>query len=327
MNQLSVYVDKLILAIPSNEESNTREYWLNACAHLLNFLALDSELITTPLFHHTKNLVDFWRTRSHNAGSEDLEDAALDLSYFGPVGKAVWYLAGKNDPQFLKELKRLAVAPDTEVGNQYLFYIAGTLAANGYNVGFVPERGNDKKKTPDFWVEKDGKRTWIEANAKQPRRKIDSPDKVWQLIRDVIAEKKQKFVDPVYHPGLIVADVTPIAEHINDIGSVGSGKWIKTDERVCRPLNPSGGLICRLYDDVDWASQPENQNNIIAFLVQEFAGVDRTKYHLSQCLVTISRRAVRIGKNLSFPRQHQLIVDRNDEANALTDLSRHVYVI
>lgn len=320
-------VDLAILAVPGNEEANALQYWLNACAYLLNCLMQDNEFNRTALCDRLKDLVNFWRTKNLVAAGDDLEDAALDLSYFGPVGKAVWYLSGRKDAQFRKELMRLAVAPDEVVGNQYLFYIAGTLAAHGYEVGFVPEGGKDNKKTPDLWAEKTGRRTWIEANAKQPKRDVDTPEKVWQLIRDVIEEKKQKFTDAAYDPGLIVADISPISTQVNTPGTLGSAPLISTREGVCHSLNPSGGLICRLYDDPDWTSRPENQNNIFAFLVQEFTSVDRSRYHLSQCLVTISRRVVRVGNVLAFPRQHQLIVHRRAETAALTELSRHVYVV
>lgn len=154
------------------------------------------------------------------------------------------------------------------------------------------------------------------------------------MIRDILEEKKQKFSEAIYAPGLVVADVSPIAHRINKPGTVNAAPLVKTNADCCRPLS-GGGFLCRLYDDPDWASRRENRDNIFAFnrdnifafLVQEFAAIDRSKYHVNQCLVTISRRVVITGNNVAFPRQHQLIVTRRAEASALTELSRSVYAV
>jgi hypothetical protein len=319
-------VDETILAHPGNEETDTLQYWIEASAYLFNFVIEDPDLARLPIADQLDVLLRFWRTRRLSAKQVDLEDAALDLSYFGPVGKAVRYVTDKKNPQFRKEFKRFATDPPSAIGYHYLFYIVGTLAANAYQVGFVAEAGKQTKKTPDLWAEKGGKRTWIEANAKQPVRTIDSPEREWQLIRDILEEKKQKFSEAVYSPGLIVADISPIAHRINKPGTLDGAPLVKTNKDCCQPL-PGGGFLCRLYDDPEWAARPENRDNVFAFLVQEFATIDRSKYHVEQCLVTISRRVVSIGNNLAFPRQHQLIVTRNAEAIALTELSRSLYVI
>jgi hypothetical protein len=326
MTHTKIPVDESILLTPSNEETDTLKYWIEASAYLFNFAIDDPELSQMIICDQLAALLTFWRTKSLKTSPQDLEDAALDLSYFAPVGKALWYLPDKSDPQFKKEIRRFAAGPPTAIGTQYLFYIAGTLASHGFELGFVPEAGKESRKTPDLWAQKNGQRIWIEANAKQPKRVIDSPEKVWQLIRDVIAEKKQKFGDATYAPGLIVADVSPIAEEINRPGTLGSAPLVATQSDCCEPLAPNG-FICRLYQDVDWPSRPENQDNIFAFLVQEFAAIDRQKHHVEQCLVTVSRRVVRLGNNLAFPRQHQLVVTRNAEKLALKELSRSVYVV
>ncbi len=326
MAHSSIPVDETILGNPANEETDTLQYWIQASAYLLNFVSADPGLSRLPIGEQIKALLLFWKTEGLAASQASLENAALDLSYFGPVGKAVWYVKDKADPQFKKELERFAINPTSEIGNHYLFYIVGTLAANGYELGFVREAGQQNKKTPDLWAEKSGKRIWIEANAKQPVRTIDSAEREWQLIRDIIAEKKQKFSEAIYNPGLIVADVTPIAHRINRPGTFGTAPMLKINADCCEPLG-GGGLICRLYNDPDWASRPENRDNVFAFLVQEFAANDRSKYHLEQCLVTVSRRVVRDGNNQAFPRQHQLVVAQSSETSALTELSRSVYVV
>jgi len=326
MAYTKIPVDETILANPANEETNALPYWIEACAYLFNLIIGDPDLSRLPIGDQLHALLSFWRTKRLSAARADLEDAALDLSYFGPVGKAVWYVTDKKDSQFKRELMRFATDAASAVGNHYLFYIVGTLAANGYKVGFVPEAGKQNRKTPDLWTDKNGKRIWIEANAKQPVRTIYSPEREWQLIRDILEEKKQKFSEAIYAPGLIVADVSPIAHRINKPGTVNAAPLVKTNANCCQPL-PGGDFLCRLYDDPDWASRPENRDNIFAFVVQEFAAIDRNKYHVDQCLVTISRRVVITGNNVAFPRQHQLIVTRRAEASALTELSRSVYAV
>jgi hypothetical protein len=98
-------------------------------------------------------------------------------------------------------------------------------------VGFVPEAGKQNRKTPDLWADKNGKRILIEANAKQPVRTIDSPEREWQLIRDILEEKKQKFSEAIYAPGLIVADVSPITHRINKPGIGLRLRRIATEKR------------------------------------------------------------------------------------------------
>jgi hypothetical protein len=150
--------DETILANPANEETNALPYWIEACAYLFNLIIGDPDLSRLPICDQLHALLSFWRTKRLSAARADLEDAALDLSYFGPVGKAVWYVTDKKDSQFKRELTRFATDAASAVGNHYLFYIVATLAANGYKVGFVPEAGKQNRKTPDLWADKNGKR-------------------------------------------------------------------------------------------------------------------------------------------------------------------------
>src|SRR5262249_38457824 len=95
----------------------------------------------------------------------------------------------------------------------------------------------------------------------------------------------------------------------------------------CNPLSGEGQFLYRLYEDPDWKIRPENQDNIFSHLVEEFSSIDRSRYHVSRCLVNITRRAVVTSNAISFPRQHQLIVAKDFERAALTDLSRHGHVV
>ena len=217
--------------------------------------------------------------------------------------------------------------PEVLIGNHFLFYVAATLAAGGYDVDFVPERGKQREKTPDLRAAKNGKVIWIETNAKQPKRTVDNPERLSQLIRDIIDEKKRKFRLPEYWPGMIVADISPAHHLINESGSV---PFLKLRQDLVRPLTRGSigdGFIYPLYEDREWDQHLENQGNIFAYLIREFAGIDRLKYNVTQCLLTVTRQVWRDGSRLAFPKGHQLVVCRSAEADALSELSRHIYLV
>lgn len=319
-------VDATILNDPSNEEKDPFEYFVQAVAHLWNVLHADPHLRKSKLHDQIASLMSFWDGDPKDRNNEMANDAFLDLAWFAPVGRALWHLQSKKDAQLRLELERLATDPEVLVGNQYLFYIAGTLASKGYDIEFVPEKGNEGKKTPDLRATREGRSIWIEATAKQPKRTIDTTEKLWQLLRDIIDEKKQKFEDPAFEPGMIVADIST-AHHL--VNETGTRPLLKLRADLCRPLGASiqDGFVYRLYEDDEWHLQPENQGNVFAYITDLFAAINRDRFHVSQCLLTITRQVWRDGKQVAFPRGHQLIVHRSAEGDALTDLSRHVYVV
>lgn len=307
----------------SEEETNTLDYWLEGTAYLLSVLRSDPKLRTSYLVEELMTLNEFMLSPTDERTFQTNAEAIRQLSNFGPVGKALWFLRKNDQPQLRKEFGRLATKKDQFIGTQFLFYVAGTFAGHGFDVEFVPESKGQKDKTPDLRTTKNGKTIWIEANAKQPVRNVDTPERIWQTIRDIIEEKKQKFSDQTYWPGLIVADISTVNEHMS---TNSTAPLISVRENVCMPL-PNGGFICRLYDDPDWAVRPENQGNVFSFLVEEFAKIDRSRHGVMQCLVVISRRSETDGANFWFPRRHQLIVHRSSETDALVELSRSIYVV
>lgn len=323
-DELPCKVDLDILNNPLREESDPIDYGINAVAHLLNVLHGDAALRNSELHKQLLSLVAYLDADPEQRKKSAAKDAAMDTMWFAPVGKALWFLRGREDPQLRRELSRLAKDPGVLVGNQYLFYIAGTLASKGYDVEFVPEQGKSGAKTPDLKAVRNGKTIWIEANAKQPTREIDSQEKLWQLIRDVIAEKKQKFNDPRYAPGMIVADISPGYKLLDNSGKPRN---LKLRGELCRPLSGGDGFLYPLYEDADWQSRPENQDNVFAFIAEEFAAIDRAKFHVYQCLITITRQVWESDGKLAFPKGHQLLVHRAAENDAILDLSRHVYVV
>jgi hypothetical protein len=307
----------------SEEETNTLDYWLDGTAYLLNVLRADPKLRTSYLVEELLALNEFMLSPPDERTFQKNAEAIRQLSNFGPVGKALWFLRKNDQPQLRKELGRLATEKGQFIGTQFLFYVAGTFAGHGFDIQFVPESKGQKNKTPDLRATKNGKTIWIEANAKQPVREVNTPERLWQTIRDIVEEKKQKFSDQTYWPGLIVADISPVYEHMS---TNSTAPLISVDSHVCTPI-PNGGFISRLYDDPDWAARQENQGNVFSFLVEEFAKIDRSRHGVMQCLVVISRRMEADGANFWFPRRHQLIVHRSNETDALIELSRSIYVV
>lgn len=213
------HVDEGVLGDPANEETDSLGYYFNATAHLLNVLYSEDKLRRSPMAEQVMALVRFWDAEPSDRDNTKAHDAAIDAHLFGVVGKALWCLWKRDDPQLRRELQRLASDPEALVGTQYLFYVAGTLAAKGFAVSFVAEQGKHGEKTPDLHAVKGDQQIWIEANAKQPKRVVDTPEKIWQMIRDIIEEKSQKFSNPKYSPGMIVADISTAYHLVNENGT------------------------------------------------------------------------------------------------------------
>jgi hypothetical protein len=313
-----------ILRDPNHEESDPLAFRVAAVTLLFQALHSDSQLRVTPLYDQILRLLEFINADASTQTNSEAEQALMDLEWFASIGKALAYIGLSTSPQFRRELSRFAAEPDG-AGNQFLFYIAGTLSSKGYDVTFVPERSAAGEKTPDLMAARGGKTVWIEANAKQPTREIDTTERIWQLIRDIIAEKKLKFTDQKYSPGMIVADISPAMHLVNDTGLPPK---LKLRPDLCRP-HPTfaDGFIYRLYEDSDWHQQPENQGNVFSFAVEEFSAIDRSRYHVFQCLLTLTRHIWRDERAVVFPKAHQLLVHRSAEPDGLVELSKHVYVV
>jgi hypothetical protein len=296
---------------------------MSACAHLFNVLCADASLQDSPLSELLQQIFATFQAPPENRSESEVLEAAKWLALFGSVGKALWHLRPTSDPQLRRELKRLANEPKQIIGTQFLFYIAGTLAAHGHAIQFVAEQGKSEQKTPDLRARKNGKNVWVEANAKQPVTNINTPEKLSRLIRDIIGEKKLKFADPQYSPGMIVADISPADHTVNETGAI-SGIKFRAD--FCKRL-PNGGFIYQLFKDAEWEQQLENQGNVVAYIIEEFRAIDRSKHHVSHCLITLSRRVVQSGNALAFPKYHLLLVDRSAEADAPVELAKIVYIV
>jgi hypothetical protein len=324
-NPTQVYrVSDTILNDPSNEEGSIAlDYYLNACAYLLNVLNANPKLRRSELAGLLQRVLAFFDMDPSERDNSGAIEQARWLGLFGVVGKALWFLRDKENPQLRRELKRLATEPLQIVGNQYLFYVAGTLAAKGYDIEFAKEQRKRKIKTPDLRASKAGKSTWIEANTKSPTIAADTPQRLAWMARDIIAEKKTKFSDPAYCPGLIVADISPANFLVNETGTF---PHMKLDQKIVAPL-PNGGSVCRLYDDPGWSACPENSGNVVRYVLDEFSQIDRSKYHVFQCLITVARRAYVSTSGIAFPKFHLLLVDRSAEQDALFDLARWIYVV
>ena len=319
-------VDEAMLSNPSIEDGpGALDYYLNACGYLFNVLHGDLKLRQSPFTVLLEQVFEFLLLDPKQRKRDEAEEAAKWVVVCGVVGKALWFLRDKDSPQMRRELARLANDPRRMVvANQFLFYIAGSLAADGYDIEFVREEGNAGVKTPDLRATKDGNSTWIEANAKDPVRAVDTALKISQMMRDVFEEKKLKFSDARFSPGMIVADISP-ADHL--VNETGTPPRISLLPNLVRPL-PGGGFLYRLYEEPEWKTRPENIGNVVSYVTDEFSQIDRTRYHVYQCLIAMTRRVFKSHEGLlAFPKYHLLVVDRSAEKDALMQLARIVYVV
>lgn len=112
-------VNGLMLDDPTNEEGSLAlDYYLNACAHLLNVLNADPKLRKSPLADLLGEVFAFFETEPSEGDDSKAGEAAEWLGLFGVVGKALWFLRNKDDAQLRRELKRLATEPSQVIGNR-----------------------------------------------------------------------------------------------------------------------------------------------------------------------------------------------------------------
>ncbi len=316
-------VNEATLNDPGHVEHPTGDFYLHATGYLANWLHNERGFQDTWLHKQSISLLDYLETPKEERNHDAAEGAMLDLHLFGTVGSMLFRLSGHPSPQMRKALARFANNQNELVGNFFLFYLADRLAGADHQVDFVPEAGKREAKTPDLRTEKNGQRVFLEANAKQPTVEVDTPERLWRMIESLVCEKKQKFSDPAYHPGMIVADISPARYQLNESGAP---PFLELRKDLAEPV-PGGGFYYHLYNDPDWKQRAGNDGNVFSYLVEQFLDIDRTRYGVQQCLVTVTRRVLRNAGSLLFPKYHLLVVDRNAKAQAVLDLARHVFLV
>ncbi len=315
-------VNGIILGDPANEERDPVEYYVNGTAHLANWLS-NHGLEGSGVFREAVDLLDYFSRDVADREPGRAVTAATALAELGTVGAAAYLLRDRQNNQMRTELERYATDADGGAGYFYLFYIAGRLAGRGWKVDFVRESHDPGARRPDLRAERGGAHIFIEANAKQPTIPVETTDRLWYTIRDLIEDKKQKFADPAFQPGMIVADISPTKFDANE---TGTPPQLELSREHAEPL-PESGLIYRLYEDTAWKGRLHNQGNVIAYLVEQFASIDRARFGVTQCLLTVTRRALVTPVGVAFPKLHVLIVERAARANAMLDLCRFVYLV
>lgn len=187
-----------------------------------------------------RDLIDWQKNEIYKTGM-----GVLGFIY-GPIGSFIYICEQKNDPQFLKELKRLFEPNESMIGQEHLFFMVYWLKSKGYKVGFVDEEKTKSKRTPDLFLEVDGDKIFIEATTK------NSSDKnIFRQIQYAIDEKKQKFKDNKYQPGLIAIDLGSY-----DLEKVFNYINIRKD---CTPLDIYGAIHFKIFNDLEFSKYKENQ--------------------------------------------------------------------
>jgi len=221
--------DERIIADPSAENTSTLEFYRHAVGYLLHVLKRDPYLSSSLLATAGERALNFWSLSPQDRQQSKVADAAMDLHVLGTIGKAVFRCGGIDNPQLRKELIRLVETEYGLLANYYLFYVAGTLGAAGYGVQFVSEEPKKGARTPDLLASKADRRAFVEATVKEPVRAIHSTEQLGHVIRDVFEEKRRKFMDVRFTPGLIAFDATPIA---NRAGQSDLAPGVRLQERL-----------------------------------------------------------------------------------------------
>ena len=210
------------------------------------------------------------------------------------------------------------------------------LASAGYSIQFVSERNN---KTPDFSASKNGKILYVEANAKQPKMPVDNPQKMQRLIQAIIEEKRQKFIDPKFWPGVIVADISPAHFWVNEHGLQPVFQLLEAlvepDRKslLVQSQGPHGptyipsGFQYPIYKDRGFFSRKYNNGNFLHYLASEFSKIDLSETQIIQCVLSITRHAQRVGGSVSFLKGHQVLMRKGYENLAFSEVCPHRYIV
>ncbi len=313
-------VNTAILDKAQNETKKSFDYHFNATCFLCNFLESDQQLIKSELFKILNDLLKYWSTSPEKRESDNIIKHINSIMEYGIVGKALYLLKQPTtQAQFKKELLRYANRPDELIGNNYLFYLVGLLAEKGYTVNFVPESGIP---TPDLEIQGPNGNYFIEANARQPRRIIDNSTQVQTQIKTLIEEKRIKFRDTCFRPGIIAGEVSPLVPLFNN---KGQQRALNLDAKTIRHLS-SGTTIYDLSQDNDWHNNPDNIGGVFQYLTEEFSLQD-TDNRLDGVFLSISREIYQKEDKLAYPRAGLLILDQNANPNLYEGLVPQIYMI
>jgi hypothetical protein len=320
-------VDSRLFEQPNLELSQFLDFSIHSCRHLLNVLSRDSSLSDSKLYSRVHGALLTFSVDPADRKLEETKAATEIVGKHSQIGKALWFLDPSKDAQLLCELQRLAKEEEEDRGTYFLFYIAATLASQGFSITFVPERGKTQQKTPDLRAERNGKVVWIEATTKNIKNPVDTTKALQRHIFSAIEEKKHKFTSPEFSPGMIVFDVSGLPNYIGD-SSIHRGIALHPS-LLCPPnANPlTDEFWYPLFRDDGWRNEPANDNNVFRFLADAFASIDQTRFNVCQCLMA-KVFLPDVGEDyIGFPKLHQLIVLQGREDLALTELAKHKYVI
>jgi len=239
---------------------------------------------------------------------------SIILALYGIIGKSICYLTNQTsnsilNNQYETEIKRLLTKPDQFISEFFLFYITGLLASGNYPIEFVPERGNNGGQTPDLMVKVQNRQIYIEATAKRPEpdNTVDAFEKLSREINEAINEKKSKFKDKKYQPGMITIDVSTIP-------ITSRGTSIKRD--LIRQLSTNGNVyVHELWKDWEYFSDVKNKLTPQVLLAEQLNSESFKKNQIDFVWIgqTMSVVINFLEPSIYFPRRHLLIARRNAE--------------
>lgn len=311
------HVDMDFLRDPKNEEIDALRYYENASCFLANYLLADSNLCSSKLCAHIDSVLHDWQFLPE--GRIQRGDF-FELLVAGAVGKALYFLempAAKG--QMRKELLRLANDVEQFIGNYYLFSLVGLLASKGNNVEFVEERNT---KTPDLRITNAFGYYYIEANARQPHWVISDNTQKRQQIKALIEEKRPKFNNPCFRPGIIAGEVTLITSIYDSEGTQSSIKLLRDTQETLSP----GITLYYLDRDPGWQEIEANINSMLRHVVEEYSLQDNKDY-VAGIYLSIVRQVYISGTSYYAPRGALLLVDSKETAEKCSALNNVIYVV
>jgi hypothetical protein len=313
------------------EDSDTLRYYTECIKFLDSFLSKYPNISSCSVCDYLHKLLLWLCAEPTERNRLVVTDVDVGIFLFGMVGKAIFFLQNQNSPQFREELRRLFADWQQVRGNAWLFYTAGQLAMDGFEIEFIRERAKEGKQTPDFWAKRGETKAFFESHARSTNCKSinDLATLLWDVLQgDKSSGKQLKFQDPQYYPGIIALDISQCNYEDNAAGLL---PYLKLDCKAF--LKYEDGRYPRyVYDiteDKDFFNRPQNQGNVISYAIDYFRQIDKVKYQVRGLLVGISMRYDDSGKGVKVvaPKGAFMIIDKTCPELAISEIAPAIYLV
>lgn len=310
----------------AQEESATLRYYFACMAYLDAFLNQSPTLAPADVRQRMSYLLQWLGAPESVSRDPHNEDIGIDIMLFGMIGKALFFLDGQSSGQFGREVYRLFQNLQQLRSNTWLFHSAAQLAAAGFDIHFIPERGSEGLKTPDYQAKRGDLTLYVEANARsQAYQQINEISRLlWEVLHGGADNGKAiKFASSQYDPGLIVVDTSGCNPFAN---STGLPPRVKLRQDKFVSYSPRRWI----YDttqDPEFFTLPENQGNIVRYAIDYFRMLDKSTYYVRGILVGFAMRIVSQDDRISAPKGAFMVIDHQFPHLAIQELAPAIYLV